>query len=62
MRWIGVAALIGALAAPLVAAATETISYTYDKRGRLIGVQHSGSVTTGSRSPTLTMQPETARM
>ena len=33
-----------ALAAAAVASATETISYGYDARGRLVKVQHSGSV------------------
>jgi len=37
-----VAACIAAVAA--VAMASETISYSYDARGRLVQVKHSGSV------------------
>lgn len=38
-----VTTLFGAVAA----SATETITYTYDARGRLIQVNHSGSVNNG---------------
>ena len=38
-------AVIGALiAAAGIASASETISYTYDAKGRVVKVQHSGSV------------------
>ena len=40
----------GALAAVLVAssaAASETITYTYDARGRLVQVAHAGTVNSG---------------
>jgi len=37
--------VIGALiAAAGIASASETITYTYDAKGRLVKVQHSGSV------------------
>jgi len=37
--------IIGALiAAAGIASASETITYTYDAKGRLVLVQHSGSV------------------
>lgn len=41
--------LIGAAAAlvPAVAGAAETVTYTYDARGRLTRVAHSGSVNNG---------------
>lgn len=35
---------IAALAAGAAATASETINYTYDARGRLVQVKHSGSV------------------
>ena len=44
------AAILGrgvVLAAALPAHATETITYTYDARGRLIKVVHSGNVNNG---------------
>lgn len=37
--------MIGALSAPLSAA--ETITYTYDARGRLVQVQRTGTVNNG---------------
>jgi hypothetical protein len=37
--------VIGALiAAAGIASASETITYTYDAKGRLVKVQHSGSI------------------
>lgn len=33
-----------ALAAAAAARAAETLTYSYDARGRLVGVQHNGSV------------------
>jgi YD repeat-containing protein len=42
-RWIVAAG--GLIAA--AAYATETITYTYDARGRLVQVQHSGTVNNG---------------
>ena len=47
MPRIGAVVLALALLAPLAASATEQITYTYDGRGRLIMVQHSGSVNNG---------------
>lgn len=45
MNRIEKVALAGlALAAAAAAAASETINYSYDARGRLVRVQHSGSV------------------
>ena len=38
------ALIIAALAAGAAATASETINYTYDARGRLVQVKHSGSV------------------
>ena len=35
---------LSALAAAAAAGAVETISYSYDARGRLVKVQHTGSV------------------
>ncbi len=40
-RWL---ILAGGLAVAAAAYATETITYTYDARGRLISVSHSGTV------------------
>jgi len=39
-----IALSIGALTAAAMASASETINYTYDARGRLTQVKHSGSV------------------
>ena len=47
MRLIATAIVLGALVAPFAAHASETINYTYDKRGRLIGAQHTGSANNG---------------
>lgn len=41
------AASISGLLGAVAASATETITYTYDARGRLIQVNHSGSVNNG---------------
>lgn len=38
---------LGALVASTAASATETITYTYDARGRLKLVAHSGTVNNG---------------
>jgi len=40
-------ALLGAFFAPCLACATETITYSYDHRGRLVQVVHSGTVNNG---------------
>ena len=45
MRWILAVAILAATAVPLAASATETITYIYDKRGRLIQVIHAGNNT-----------------
>jgi YD repeat-containing protein len=39
-----IGAFIAALAAGAAATASETVNYTYDARGRLIRVKHSGTV------------------
>jgi YD repeat-containing protein len=39
-----IAALVAALAAGAAATASETINYSYDARGRLVQVKHSGTV------------------
>ncbi|HEY0313477.1 MAG TPA: hypothetical protein VGC56_13385 [Allosphingosinicella sp.] len=38
---------IASIAAGTIAAATETITYTYDARGRLIKVERTGTVNNG---------------
>lgn len=38
------AAAIAAAAVAVAAHASETLTYTYDARGRLVRVQHNGSV------------------
>lgn len=38
------------LAAAVPASATETITYTYDARGRLVKVEHSGTVNNGEKT------------
>ena len=43
LRWLLAAGGLVAAAAY----ATETITYTYDARGRLVQVQHSGTVNNG---------------
>ena len=40
-------ATIGALLSSSAAIAQETVTYTYDARGRLVKVQRSGSVNNG---------------
>ena len=35
---------------PAIAAATETITYTYDAKGRLVKVERSGSVNNGVKA------------
>lgn len=39
--------LIIGLTLPVLAHATETVAYTYDAKGRLVAVVHSGSVNNG---------------
>jgi len=39
-----IALALSALAIAAAAAAAETIAYSYDARGRLVKVQHNGSV------------------
>jgi YD repeat-containing protein len=39
-----IALSVAALTAAAMASASETINYTYDARGRLVQVKHSGSV------------------
>lgn len=46
-RIILVAAVSAAALASAAAQAAETITYTYDARGRLVQVAHSGSVNNG---------------
>ena len=41
---VAILAAAGALALAGIAAASETITYTYDAKGRLVKVEHSGSV------------------
>jgi YD repeat-containing protein len=41
---IALAAMAAALAVSVSALASETVEYRYDARGRLVKVQHSGSV------------------
>ena len=43
-RLEGIAFAAAALAVAAAAVAAETIAYSYDARGRLVKVQHSGSV------------------
>ena len=48
MRWRF--ALFPALLAAYPVAATETLTYTYDARGRLVKVERSGSVNNGVKA------------
>lgn len=41
---IGIAALAGSAA---IAIASETVTYTYDARGRLVRVEHAGAINNG---------------
>jgi uncharacterized protein involved in exopolysaccharide biosynthesis len=43
-RWIAALAAVALIAAAAAATASETITYKYDARGRLIEVNHTGSV------------------
>ncbi|WP_338445661.1 hypothetical protein V5F89_10845 [Pelagerythrobacter marensis] len=45
----GIGALAGAILAmlPIAAQATETVTYTYDAKGRLVKVERSGTVNNG---------------
>ncbi|WP_129524212.1 hypothetical protein [Pelagerythrobacter rhizovicinus] len=45
----GISALAGAVLAmlPIAAQAAETVTYTYDAKGRLVKVERSGSVNSG---------------
>lgn len=45
-KLIGVAAVSG-LAMAAAAASSETVTYSYDARGRLVKVEHSGSINNG---------------
>ena len=45
MRSLMLIALL--FAAPAVAGASETVTYTYDAHGRLVKVEHSGTVNDG---------------
>jgi len=40
-------ALLAGMLAPCLAHATETITYSYDHRGRLVQVVHTGTVNNG---------------
>ncbi len=40
-------AVLAACAAGAMASASETITYTYDAKGRLVKVEHSGTVNNG---------------
>jgi len=42
--------LVGCIFPALPARAAETITYTYDARGRLIKVEHSGTVNNGVKT------------
>ncbi|MFL6725203.1 MAG: RHS repeat domain-containing protein [Sphingomicrobium sp.] len=42
-----VAGATAALMIPIAASASETITYSYDARGRLVQVAHSGTVNNG---------------
>jgi YD repeat-containing protein len=46
-RSILLAATSAAVLIPAAADATETITYSYDARGRLVQVSHSGTVNNG---------------
>ncbi|WEJ99947.1 MAG: hypothetical protein P0Y59_24135 [Candidatus Sphingomonas phytovorans] len=51
MRIFGTAVLLTlCTAAPLQAWAAETITYTYDAKGRLVKVEHSGTVNNGVKA------------
>jgi YD repeat-containing protein len=45
IEWVLTGALIAGIAA--AASASETVNYTYDAKGRLIQVAHSGTVNNG---------------
>jgi hypothetical protein len=47
---IAAAALTAGLLCPSAASATETITYTYDARGRLIKVVHTGNVNNNNQA------------
>ena len=47
---IGAVIAIAALAGLAVAAASETVTYSYDARGRLVAVKHSGAVNNNVQS------------
>lgn len=51
MRVFGkMAFLVLSAVAPLQAWAAETITYTYDAKGRLVKVEHSGTVNNGVKA------------
>lgn len=45
--WIELAAIAAAIGLAAIASATETINYSYDAKGRLVKVEHSGNVNNG---------------
>lgn len=47
MRVIPIILAAGFALSATIAAATETITYTYDARGRLVQVSHAGTVNNG---------------
>lgn len=47
MRFLATLALILATAIPRLANAAETVTYTYDAKGRLVKVVRTGSVNNG---------------
>ncbi len=50
MKNVRIGAVIGIAAISAIAAAalaSETVTYTYDARGRLVKVEHSGSINNG---------------
>ena len=44
MRYIKIAGIVAFFAAPSIALAAETITYTYDAKGRLVKVLRTGTV------------------
>lgn len=44
------ATMVVALLAPSSAYSAETVTYTYDAKGRLVKVEHSGAVNNGVKS------------
>ena len=48
--WLKFAAPIAAICVPAAAHSSETITYTYDARGRLVKVEHAGTVNGGLKT------------